>query len=205
MLTASDLAYLEDEQEAVYRFAGLDPDKAASSLELTRGLGLGAPRFGARIKAVGVLARVRQEWIPFVRTGTSPAKARFVVGHEIAHWWLEERCGARGGARTEARCDALGAFLAVPRAVFLRARQAHGDDVRAIAEELKTTQSIALLRLGETTGRPSAVVRSMGAIVRGEPLRWPSLELASVRRARFPGLRKVRIDDEARRLGLVAA
>jgi len=193
-------ADVEGDADLIYRLAHGDPDDVLSPRVLCEQLLDTRPRY-APIAQEATIARVGNEWRVYVARGTSPARARWLVGHELAEWWYQQR-GYRG-EDLEARCDALGAALVLPRRVLQAARRQHGDDVHAIARALRVTQSLALLRVGEVTGTPSAVIRQAGAIVRGEAYVWP-VPLMLTAPDDHPGIRKVEIDDEPTRKGLVA-
>lgn len=205
VLDSAAFAEAEEHQREIYRLAGADPDVPLSPSELCARLpDVGQPDYSATMRAQAELVRIDSVWVPFVRRGTPAPKARFLVGHEIAHWFYR-RIGYRG-LDLEARCDALGAALVVPRPVMLQVLERVGDDVTKLAAKLKTTQSLALLRRSEVTERPGAIVRAAGPIVRGAPCTWPvPLELRRVERARHPDLRKIPIRDEPLRVGVVAA
>lgn len=205
MLDTDAIAELTGEVDALFARAGLEPSEPTSLRRLFSGLRL-APPESAPIRTEGVLAEVQGEPRVFYRAGLSLERARFVVGHELGHLWLER--WARypyEGEDIEERCDAFGAMVIAPRALVVRARRRWGDDVDTIADRLRTSKSVALLRFGEVFGDPSAVVRATGPIVRGDDYAWPRLDLAAAKRLRHPGIRKVALDDEPRRVGLVAA
>jgi len=193
-------AEVEGDADLIYRLAHGDPDDVLSPRVLCEQLLDTRPRY-APIGQEATVARVGNEWRVYVQRGVSPARARWLVGHELAEWWYQQR-GYRG-EDLEQRCDALGAALVLPRRVLQAARRQHGDDVHAIAKTLRVTQSLALLRVGEVTGTPSAVVRKAGAIVRGEAYVWP-VPLVLTGPDEHPGIKKVEIDDEPKRKGLVA-
>jgi hypothetical protein len=107
-----------------------------------------------------------------VHAYATPERQRWLVGHELGHWWYE-RAGYTG-EDLEARCDVFGACLVAPGPAFRAAVKARGHKVHALAREFATTQAVALLRLGEVTGRPVAYVRPRSAIARGDAFAWPS-------------------------------
>jgi hypothetical protein len=80
-----------------------------------------------------------------------------------------------------------------------------GHRVHEIAERFGVTQSVALLRLGETEGRPAMLLRHNDPIVRGAPFVWPSIS-AMVRMSADlrPLVHPVRISDELDRVGFLA-
>lgn len=130
-------------------------------------------------------------------------KARFVVAHELAHWVWEVEAGYNG-PDLEARCDALAAAIVMPPAAVVRVTNSLGlSDVHAIARALRTTQSAALLRLGEVHDVPTALLRRRrSTIIRGPFVRWP-VPLSWQRAKRAPGIVKVRVRDEPQRFGVM--
>ena len=201
MISSDGVAEVEGDAHAIFRLARFDPDDGATPQQLCVRLLGSPPEMAPLLGHEATLARVTGQWRIFVRAGTAAPRARWLVCHELAEWWYQ-RIGYCE-RDIEARCDVLGAALVAPRRVFLRLRRRHGDDVRPLARALRTTESLALLRCGECTGEPTAVVRSAGAIVRGDAVVWPApLTLARAHRLRRGGLRKVRIADEPSRLGL---
>lgn len=199
MLDADTIADIEGDASALLRAAGMDEDEPTDMRRLCVAMTGRAPEI-ASLRSEGATWDGRV----FVRRGLAPARMRWLVGHELAEIHYE-RVGYRG-ADVERRCDALGAALAVPRRAYLRALGIVGASARALAKALGTTESIAILRDGETRGRPVSVVRAAGAIVRGEPFVWPvRLELQAARRARHPAVMRASIKDEPDRVGLRAA
>lgn len=134
-----------------------------------------------------------------LRPGLARARARWLIGHELSEreMLLEGYC--RGDI--ERRADAMGAAIAVPRAAFIAAVRS-GAKVYALADRFKTTQSLALLRIGETTRRPVALLRHGGTIARGAPWRWDSMSRL-VRGARREEVHPVTIRDEPGKVGLM--
>lgn len=189
--------------EALKR-ARIEPGKPVSLLELTRYFLGTYPRF-EDIPTEGMLGPApggRFEVV--VRRGLSPERARFVAGHEFAHWWWREEIGYVG-RDIEARCDALGAHIIAPRADILLITERDGYDVERIATALRTTQSVAHLRIGETHDVPVALLRRRrSTIIRGPAFApWPvALSWQPVKRAVGPGLVKVAISDEPGKLGV---
>lgn len=158
-----------------------------------------APRV-ASIRTDGELVRVGGEWRVYVRRGMSPERQRWVAAHEFGHWWWEDQCGY-SGPDIEARCDALGAALVAPRLAVEDASRDHRGDVAAIARSLRTTQSLALLRLGEALDVPVALLRRRrSTIVRGAFVSWPApLSWQPMKRA---AVVRIQITDEPGRLGV---
>jgi hypothetical protein len=204
MLGPGDLASVEGDAAVLYRWADADSYAGLSMRELVRRL-LGCPPRMARLRTQGTLARIAGADRIFVREGTPAARARWVAGHELAHWYYR-RIGY-DGADLEARCDALGACLVAPRPLVVQVSRELGREPIALAKALGTTRTLAALRLGETLGMPVAVVKARETIVRGDPWGWPEThdEMRQLERRRrlAPGLRRVRIPEEARRFALL--
>lgn len=139
-----------------------------------------------------------------LRRGLPHARARWLIGHEIAEWHLA-RLNYRG-EDIERVCDRIGAALAVQRPAFRAAIRSIGRHaVHELARRFATTQSLALLRVGEVTGRPVALLRWPEPIYRGDPFEWP--RTSALRRALDEGraaVHPVAICDEPNRVGLMA-
>jgi hypothetical protein len=164
------------------------------------------------MRVQAVLVKLRGEWQIFVRRGTLPARRSYLVGHELAHWWLRYvgLDTALSGAEIERHCDRLGAALALPRRALLKALQAGGREsaVTELAQRLRTTQSLVLLRLAECVETPTALVEPRRVIIRGAHWGWPAageLRRMVLRPEPGPGLRRVVITDEPKHTGLVVA
>lgn len=170
MLDNDAIADIEGDADALLRSAGLETDEAPDLRRLCVALTGSAPE-EARIRHESELAPVNGTWRVFVRRGLLRGRARWLVGHELAELW-HRRAGYQGGD-VEARCDAMGAALAVPRGAYLRALRVVGDDLRKLARALDTTESVVALRDGEARGRPVALLRPGGTIVRGVEYGWP--------------------------------
>lgn len=130
----------------------------------------------------------------------TPERQRWLAGHEIAHWWYEQRGFIEESL--ELRCDVFGAILVAPTAAFRRAVREQGHRVHQLAREFATTQTVALLRLGEVVGRPVAYIRPRTALVRGDDYAWPDLPRLVEALKRPPkGVHPIQVDG---RWGLMA-
>jgi hypothetical protein len=207
MLDADALANLEGDAVAFHRFARSEPDDPEDLNTLCKRTVGSYPQ---RVRMVGrgdLHPGIRgQPWTLRVHRALPPELARFVVAHELAHWWfLHTGWRAPSHAHLEAACNALGAAILAPRPCFMTAlRDVGRSRVHRLAKTFHTTQACALLRLGETTGRPVVLVRPSAPIVRGECFAWPS-DLAELERAvRQPpaGVHPIVVDG---RMGLMAA
>jgi IrrE N-terminal-like domain len=203
MLGLDELADVEGDAAALFSKAGFDTSDTPSPATLSRAL-LGTTPQYAPIRTQATLARVKDSWRIFVRRGTPAPRSRWLACHELAHWWYRQL--RYSGEGIEARCDALGAALVAPRRAFRLLSRRLGHDHRALAAKIKSTESLALLRLAEVTGAPTVLIRAAGPIVRGEPFAWPvALHLRAVRRVDHHAVERVDIHDEPSRVGIRAA
>lgn len=208
-----DKADLEGLVDALYREAGFEPDAPQGLAKLVRSLWRDpeavqlVPRDALRWTPA-MLAPVNGRWRIFVRRGVPCETVGFLIGHELGHWALR-REGARFDAEAdeERAADYVGAALVATHAAFRRAVREHGTDVRALAEVFGTTESLCLLRLGETTGRDLALVRPGLVRVRGQlNFVWPDEPtIRGWATGRVPpGIAKTRgLDGDRRRVALL--
>lgn len=178
----------------ILRMAGHHDDEDPPNMaQLCRAL-LGAPPQIAPIRSEACLARVRDQSRVYLRKGLDPARARWLVGHELAEWYYQ-RSGYIGDD-IEDRCDAVGAALVAPARAFRSGVRAVGYSVHELAAAFVVPEALALLRVGEVTGRPVLLLRKPAPIHRGEPYVWPK------RGMRDPSVHPIRIDGA--RWGLMA-
>lgn len=175
-----DLGDLEGLAESLRREAGLEDVEPGGVAKIARALWRDpdavqlVPKHALRWTPA-MLANVEGKWRVFVRRDVTPTLAGFLIGHEIGHWALR-REGARfeSDMEEERACDQIGAALVAPRRWYHRAIAELGRDVSALAERFGTTQSLALLRLGELTRTNLALVRPGLVRVRGQlEFVWP--------------------------------
>ncbi len=155
-------------------------------------------------RAPAWLAIVHGQARIYVRTGLAPEHRNFLIGHELAEWALA-RDGYRGDDIEEA-ADAIAACLVAPRAAFRAALREIGERYDELADAFVCTESLAALRVGETTGEPMALVTPRSVRVRGDgEWVWPAEdEMRRVARRGHPGLRRARLRDDPRRVVLRA-
>lgn len=195
-----DFADIEGDALAVYRFAGADADEPPSIARLCELVTGFLPRY-ARMRPDGKCAvddygdlRVS------VRPSLPARRARFVVAHEIAEWWYMRNNYAC--LDIEDRCNALGAALVVPRPAAQQVLREAGHSPMMLAQVFGVERCLALLRIGEVTGRPVALLRKC-PIFRGEAFEWPQdpVELERLVREPAPEIHPVRLEQ---RWGLMA-
>ena len=128
------------------------------------------------------------------------AAFQFTVAHEHAHY-LFDLDGFRP-PQIELCCDYVAAALMLRRRPFVTAAMNHGRDFPMLAGVFETTQTMVALRIGEVFDVPVAVVAKR-VRARG-PARWPDeRELREVARRGAPGIARVRLTDDRRRVALV--
>lgn len=180
----------------------LDPARPVDTFRLARLL-LGPDAIERGTSIVGAHAKV------FTLRGTkriavnrklSIEYAQFAVGHELGHVVLDE-LGYRDDDLEQA-CDTFGAAVMAPIPAVRAMLRAFGRDHEAIAEEVCSTQTWAALRVAECLGIPRAVLTPARVYARGpEAFVWGSeRELRQLARGERPGVRKVRLTDDPRRV-----
>lgn len=188
MLGAETLVDIEREAVALWRIYGHDPSRPAGLPVLVK-QALGTSIRVANIPQEGRLHRVGGRWHITIKRGLHPARARHIVGHELAEWHYR-RLGYRG-EQLESRCDALGAAICAPKPLVERAVARFGPCCVRLAKHLRLQPSLCHLRLGEATGRPVALWSPERQIYRGDDYNWP--ELASAARDGHLLLRRVHL------------
>jgi hypothetical protein len=203
-----ELGDLEGLADWAYRAAGLDPDTPVAPIELARlllGTGQAVPvDVCPGLRTPAALARVGASWRLYVRSRARGTDLRWLTAHELAEWILR-RDGCRS-ERVELLSDALAARLIAPRRAAARALRA-GLDFPGLALAFDVTQSCAVLRQGEVSGTPTALVTPQLVYLRGDDYGWPGepgLRELAARRGSVPGLRKARLRDDRRRVAMRA-
>lgn len=195
---------LEHIAEAAYRDVGLDPERPHPTRLARALLGVDAVLRGPRpVATPAALVRVGESWRIVIGRSLPPLYALFAVAHELGHWLLR-RHGLDD--TDEAAADYLGAALVAPRPAFRAAWRTKGCELAQLAEALHMTETGAALRLGEVLRVPLAVVAPHRVRVRGpEAWIWPAEPtLRGWARRPAPGLRRVRLTDDPRRVVLEA-
>jgi len=191
-----DLAELEGWAGAMLRASNVDTDGPVPVVALARAVTGHAPRWTSLPQA-----SVVRGGVIYLRRGLPLTKAREAVCHELAEVAHAGYCGAD----IEARCDTLGAMLLAPRGAFRRAVTRLGHRVHELAKVFCCSQSLALLRVGEVTGRPVMLLTPRGQLARGDAFGWPST--STLVRALRDGRSRVhplQITDAPDRWGLMA-
>lgn len=198
MVGPDEVAELEGEALAFWATHGMEPEQCL--IDLCQAATGSEPIFEAR--------ETEGHWdggLVRLSVDLHPRRARHVLGHELGHVWLE-REGRFVPPNIEERCDVFGAILNMPRAGVRHWLKQNGHAFVQLAEFFGVTQSVALLRIGEVTGRPVMLLRERGPIVRGFDFGWPSrspVQLALGRGREVVHLVQVR--DEPQRVGIMAS
>jgi len=197
---------LEGVAEVILREGGQEDDEAPRLAKLvTAHLGAGAVEYASGLRGDGALVRVYDDWKIFVRRGLTIERRAFAISHELSEWWLRVRERYQG-EDIEHVANSIAAAILSPRRAFRRAIEAYGGDFADLAAAFRVSQTHAALREAELANLPRAVVSPALVRLRG-PDAWVWPDEAVVRRwARgvAPGLRKVRLTDDPRRVVLDA-
>lgn len=187
------MADVEGEAAALYGAAGADMSNPPAIGRLCAAITGHAP-MRVRMRQEGCLVRVGDSWRVYIRSGLADDRARFIVAHELAERW-HAMIGYRRDD-IEDRCDLLGAALLIPRPAAKIVMAEVGHSPKLIAEAFGSPQQLALLRIGEVSGRPVALVRRH-PIVRGDEFGWPTgPSLARAVKRPPPEVHPVRVGDE---------
>lgn len=197
---------LEGIADGAYLDAGLDADQPHVARLARALLGPNAITKAPRpIHGPAALVRIGDEWRIVIGRHLPPLYAHFAIAHELGHYLLRQH--GYDGDDEERAADFLGAALIAPRRAFLAARRAVGEDLPDLARAFGMTETAVALRLGEVCHVPLAVVAPQTVRVRG-PEEWVWPDESTLRRwARGrvqPGIRKVRLTDDPRRIVLDA-
>lgn len=193
MLDQDALLEAEADSLQLFRLAGAFAEEPPHVREIARRLNVRiVTERGARVfpPREADISKINGTWTIHLLMKMDPARESWIIGHELGHWYYRTR-GMRP-ALEEWRCDAIGACLVAPRPPFLEATQIIGHHVHELARAFETTQSLALLRLGEVTGRPVALLRGTATIVRGSLFEWGSSSRSLPRSIAHP----IRVDGE---------
>jgi hypothetical protein len=205
-----DVADLEALVTGLYDELGLDPERPPSAFRIARAwLGAGSvERVHALAGPPATRYRVGGQTRIAVKRSLPDAYANFFCGHELGHLLLQ-RVGAVFDEHDEERAaDYLGACVVLPRAYVMRVYRAEGFAPRVLAEECCVTETAGALRFGEVVTLPLAVDAPTGVRKRG-PEHWVWPDDQTVHRWATPpppppGLARVRLTDQPRRVALLA-
>lgn len=173
MLGPDELIDCEAVATDITRLAGAFPEEPLHVRDIAQRLDVEVERsFGVRLghRREADIVRLGSVWTIHLLMRLTEAREAWVIGHELGHWYFRTR-GLRPDCE-EARCDAIGACLVAPRPPFADAARILGHRVHELAAAFHTMQGLALLRLGEVTGRPVLLRLGRRDVVRGAPFVW---------------------------------
>lgn len=188
----------------LYQLAQLDPALPRGAERIAQRLGIPVRRDAFRM--LGLHAHTEGPDGPtiWVNPRASPAAQNYGCSHEL----IELTCRNVVTEHIELACDHAAAALVAPRTAFRRMLSAVGEDFPRLASAFVVDESCAVLRFGEVTGHPLVLVAPTGIRARGEEWGWPpEPELRRLVRARSlpSGLKRVALQDDRRRVALLAA
>lgn len=195
-----DRGAIEETAEKLYKEAGFEARAGVPLYAMVeRLLGADAVRLvpASALPGNGALARVGAQWRVFLRRDAPETAKRFVLLHELSHWAL-------GADATEQECDALAGAMLAPRRAFLDALGSSQRRFTALAKRFGATESCVVLRFGETTGTPLALIAPATVRVRGASFAWPDeARIREIAALPKPGLRKTMLRDGSKRVALL--
>ena len=190
---------IEGTAAAIIRQCGDETDPPTVPEMVRRLVGRVEPARGLR--GHGALAKVNGEWRIYLRPGLPIEAKVFALAHELAEWWLRTQEQCQDG-EAEHAADYLAACLVTPRRAFVASLRS-GLELSELAHRWTATETHVALREAEVTGRPRAVISPALVRVRGEGFVWPvEGEVRRWARRGGPGLRKVRLSDDPKRVVL---
>jgi predicted transcriptional regulator len=195
---------LEGIAESVLREGKQDDERAPRLAALVNTLlGEGSVEYASNMIGDGALVRFNDEWHIFIKRRLPIKRRSFAVAHELAEWWLRVK-ERYNGSDVETCANYIAAAIMSPRRAFRRAVRQHGHDFGQLAAAFRTTETHVALREAELDEMPRVVVAPSRVRTRG-PEAWVWPEEATLRRwasRPAPGLRKVRLGDDPRRVVL---
>jgi hypothetical protein len=134
-----------------------------------------------------------------VSASASDVEQDFAAGHELGHFSDHlEGWGLAGDALEEA-CNVFAAAIMMPPLPFWQALDLVGDNWAELATLFGVTETAAILRTGELTGRQIAVVAPATCRARGDG-EWPPEQVLRAKKAApGPGMASARLRDDPRR------
>lgn len=195
----------------LYRNHGLEPTEPTSAVDLARTiLGDDDPIQFVRWlpSGNGALFRYEGRWRIALRRGARVSYQVFALSHELAHVVYRDLGHDATGLQLEKDCDYLAACLIAPQPAAVRLHAAYGDNFAAQANAVGSDQSWAIVRHLEATGRPGVLVKPKTKKLRyrGARERLPNDQLAFewAGGTPGPGILKVRLTDDRKRVVLIA-
>lgn len=191
---------LEGCGEEVRREAGIvDPWEICKPSELARRSDVLLERIpNYRLEAS--YGRNGDRWLIAYRASLPEEYLEHRIGHELGH--INLRRARYLSEDVEACCDFIGSALLMPRLPFIASAN---DSIELLARRFSTTQTSVVLRIGETTGRPVAVITPKTVRARGDATFPHESVIRRWRRSPPPGFLVVPLTDRSSSVALMAA
>lgn len=140
----------------------------------------------------------------YLSSTLTPRRARCILAFQLAYLYYA-RLGYNGPDLTE-RAERFITALLMPGPSFIQGLMRTGFSHRALADVYDVTETASLVRIAETVGRPTVILRPGGVVFRGNAFHWPASVSSFVTslRAGTADVETVPILDEPNRVGLVA-
>jgi len=198
------------EATAIAQRAKLEPNEPHSVIALALGLELGVAYYphtvlrGLNSLLFWPRGRSARPEIA-LRRGLTPKTRTWCIAHEIA----EDHLGVLDyrAPDVEQQANAIAAALLMPRLCFREQVRDWGQNLPELADQFATTETAVALRLAEVRAVDvCAVVTPATVYVRApEEFVLPApAELRRLARTGHPGLRKIAVTDDRRRVALIA-
>lgn len=196
---------VEGEARACLITAGAE-DRPGSVVAVAHGLGIEVVRLHACAHiGEAALTYSCDRWRIYIRQHVPVERARYLVAHEIAEWWLQHI--GYDGSDAEQAANRLGAAILAPRE-YVRTLLRRDRRFPVLARELRCAESCAALRAAEVDGTPTAVIGPRSVHVRGADWGWPcspALRQLAAPSVRPPtSVRRVRLRLEPDHVAIVA-
>lgn len=196
---------LEGCVDALYEIAGCESDEVLFPSSLAEQLfGDECIQRVPHMIASGALGRAGEQHYIAVRASIRGSAFEHIVGHELGHWILRREGSTMRNTELELACDFIGAAIQTRRRPFARGARGRERDFKQLALDFQTSETLVALRVGEVLNIPIAVIAPLTVRARGS-IEWPDEQrLRMIARRGYPGIARVRLTDDSRRVALIA-
>lgn len=202
-----DIFDSEGNASFLFQLGLLDPLRSRGAEDLARrvpGIAVRSDNPNMRgVHAYSTGSTVRTIWL---NPRASPQARNFGCAHELMEFLLRHEISEH----IEIACDQGAAAVVAPRQAFRHMLGALGEDFPRLGAAFVMDESCAILRFGEVTDTPTLLIAPGSVRVRGAEWCWGVEGEAEIRRLSraktLPiGLRRVHLQDDRRRIALLAA
>ncbi len=198
-------AEIEGFARLIYELAKLDPTSPVAMERLARRLRLSVRRAPPGHPRRGSLTLLRGVPTIFYNPKFGGlTSVGFIIAHEIAEWFFQNRCDEH----VETDSNRLAAALLAPYQSVREYARAVGRDAEKFAHAYTITQTCAHLRIAEVTDRPTLLVTPDNLYARGgsDGFSWgPEPRGLAIVKTLPDGLSRMRLTDARNRTALFAA